>query len=125
VEQYNAAMPLPGVHVNGTLTLGENIGDLGGLSIAYKACKLSLGGRPSLTIDEMTGEQRFFAGYAQVRRAKWRDKFTRRIVLSDPHSPPEFRVNIPISNVQGFYDAFGVKPGDKLYRDPKERVQIW
>ncbi len=125
VEQYNAATPLPGLHVNGELTLGENIGDLGGLSIAYKAYKISLAGRPSPTLDNLTGEQRLFEGWAQIWRTKYRDQEARRRLVIDPHSPPEFRVNIPASNVQGFYDAFGVKPGDKLYRDPKDRVQIW
>lgn len=125
VEQYNAAAPLPDLHVNGELTLGENIGDLGGVSIAYKAHKLSLGGQPSPAIDGLNGEQRFFAGWAQVWRTKTREPEIRRRILVDPHAPPMFRVNIPVSNIQGFYDAFGVKPGDKMYRDPKNRVQIW
>jgi putative endopeptidase len=125
VDQYNAAEPLPGVHVNGALTLGENIGDLGGVSIAYKAYKISLGGKPSPTIGGLTGEQRFFAGWAQVWRTKARDEEVRRRILIDPHAPGMFRVNIPVSNIQGFYDAFSVKPGDKMYREPKARVQIW
>ena len=125
VGQFNAASPLPGLHVNGQLTLGENIGDLGGVSIAYKAYKISLAGKPSPAIDGQTGEQRFFLGWAQVWRSKQRDEYTRQLILADPHSPPEFRVNIPVSNVQGFYDAFGLKPGDKMYREAKDRVQIW
>jgi predicted metalloendopeptidase len=125
VEQYNAATPLPGLHVNGEFTLGENIGDLGGLSIAYRAYELSLGGKPSTTIDGLTGAQRFFAGWAQVWRSKYREADIRRRILADPHSPPEFRVNIPVTNVPAFYDAFSVKPGDRMYRDPKDRVKIW
>jgi putative endopeptidase len=125
VGQYAAAMPLPGLHVNGELTLGENIGDLGGLSIAYKAYKISLAGRASPTLDNLTGEQRLFAGWAQIWRTKYREEEIRRRILADPHSPPEFRVNIPVSNIQGFYDAFGVKAGDNEYRDPRDRVQIW
>lgn len=125
VAQYSAAEPLPGAKINGELTLGENIGDLGGLSIGYKAYKLSLAGKPSPTIDGLSGEQRLFAGWAQIWRAKVREPEARRRLLTDPHAPPEFRVNIPVTNVQGFYDAFNVKPGDKMYRDPKERVVIW
>jgi endothelin-converting enzyme/putative endopeptidase len=125
VDQYNAASPLPGVHVNGELTLGENIGDLNGVSIAYKAYKISLAGKPSPTIDGLTGEQRLFAGWAQIWRSKYREAEARRRILVDPHSPPQFRVNIPVSNIPGFYDAYNVKPGDKMYRDPKDRVQIW
>ncbi len=125
VAQYNAAEPLPGLHVNGQLTLGENIGDLGGVSIAYKAYEISLGGRPSRVIDGLTGEQRFFAGWAQIWRSKYREAEARRRLLADPHSPPMFRVNIPLSNVPGFYEAFDVNAGDKLYRPPADRVQIW
>jgi putative endopeptidase len=125
VEQFNAYTPLPGVHVNGELTLGENIGDLGGLSIAYQAWKISRGGRPSPVIDGLTGDQRFFMAWAQAWRAKARDAYLQRQVLADPHAWAEFRANGPLSNIQGFYDAFGVKPGDKLYRDPVERVKIW
>jgi putative endopeptidase len=125
VAEYNAVSPLPGLNVNGELTLGENIGDLGGVSIAYKAYEISLAGKPSPKIDGMTGEQRLFIGWAQVWRAKRREAYIRQLILIDPHSPPEFRVNIPVSNVDAFYDAFGVKPGDKMYRDPKDRVKIW
>ena len=125
VAQYNSVSPLPGMPVNGELTLGENIGDLGGLAISYKAYKLSLGGRPAPTIDGLTGEQRLFASWAQVWRAKVREPEARRRLVADTHSPPEFRANIPLTNVPGWYEAFGVKPGDKMYRDPKDRVQIW
>ncbi len=125
VAQYSTASPLPGLTVNGELTLGENIGDLGGVSIAFKAYQISLAGKPSSTIDGLTGEQRLFMGWAQVWRQKRREEYTRQLILIDPHSPPQFRVNIPVSNVAGFYDAFGVKPADKMFRDPKDRVKIW
>lgn len=125
VAQYNAAEPLPGLRVNGEFTLGENIGDLGGLSIAYKAYKISLAGRTSPRIDGMTGEQRLFAGWAQVWRSKYREAEQRRRILADPHAPPIFRVNIPVSNIDGFYEAFDVASGDKMYRPPADRVQIW
>lgn len=125
VEQFNAFSPLPGVTVNGELTLGENIGDLGGLSIAYKALRLSLGGRPSPTIDGFTGDQRFFMGWAQAWRLKARDEYVRNQVMADPHAPAEFRANGPLSNIDAFYEAFGVKPGDRLYVAPEKRVRIW
>jgi endothelin-converting enzyme len=117
--------PLPGVNVNGQLTLGENIGDLGGLSIAYKAWKLSLAGKPSPVLDGFSGEQRFFIGWAQAWRTKAREQYLRNQVMADPHAPAEFRANAPLSNIQEFYDAFGVKPGDKLYLPPDKRVKIW
>jgi putative endopeptidase len=125
VEQYNAAEPLPGLHVNGELTLGENIGDLGGLSIAYKAYRIALAGRPSPAIDGLSGEERLFAGWAQIWRSKYREAEARRRIMVDPHAPPLFRVNIPVSNVPGFYEAFDVGPADRMYRAPAERVQIW
>jgi predicted metalloendopeptidase len=125
VEQFNAYEPLPGLHINGALTLGENIGDLGGLSIAYRAWKIALGGRPSPVIDGLTGEQRYFMGWAQVWRAKARPQYLQRQVLSDPHSWSEFRANGPLSNFQAFYDVYALKPGDKLYRAPEQRVKIW
>lgn len=125
IDQFSALSPLPGVKVNGELTLGENIGDLGGLSIAYKAWKLSLGGKPAPTLDGFTGEQRFFMGWAQAWRTKARDQYLRNQVMADPHAPAEFRANVPLSNIQEFYDAFNVKPGDKLYLPPDKRVRIW
>ncbi len=125
VEQFNAFSPLPGVKVNGELTLGENIGDLGGLSIAYKAWKISLAGKPSPVIDGLTGDQRFFMGWAQAWRTKARDEYLRNQVMADPHAPAEFRANAPLSNIDAFYEAFGVKPGDKLYVAPDKRVRIW
>jgi putative endopeptidase len=125
VDQFNAFSPLPDVHVNGELTLGENIGDLGGLSIAHRAYQLSLAGRPSPRIDGLTGDQRFFMGWAQAWRAKARDAYLQRQVLADPHAWAEYRANDPVTNIDAFYTAFNVKPGDKLYREPKDRVRIW
>ena len=125
IEQFNAYSPIPGMNVNGELTLGENIGDLGGLSIAYKAWKLSLAAKPSPTIDGLTGDQRFFMGWAQAWRAKAREEYLRRQVLADPHAWAEFRANGPLGNIPAFYDAFQVKAGDKLFIDPARRVKIW
>jgi putative endopeptidase len=125
LEQFTAYSPPGGVRVSGALTLDENLGDLGGLSIAYQAYTLSLEGRPSPVIDGLTGEQRFFAGWAQAWRTKSSDGYVRQMLLVDPHAPPEFRTNGPLGNLQAFYDAFGVKPGDKLYREPGARVTVW
>jgi len=125
IEQFNAFSPLPGMHVNGELTLGENIGDLGGLSIAYKAWKISLAGKASPVLDGFTGDQRFFMGWAQAWRLKAREEYLRRQVLADPHAWAEYRANGPLGNIPAFYDAFGVKPEDKLFRAPEKRVKIW
>jgi putative endopeptidase len=125
VDQFSVLSPAAGLTVNGELTLGENIGDLGGLSIAYKAWKLSLKGKPSPVIDGFTGDQRVFMGWAQAWRTKAREQYLRQMVMSDPHAPAEFRANAPLGNIPGFYEAFGVKPGDKLYREPAKRVKIW
>ena len=125
VKQYAANTVLDNRHLNGELTLGENIGDLSGLAIALKAYKLSLGDKPAPEIDGFTGEQRFFYGWAQVWRRKYRDEELLKRLLADPHSPSEFRSNVPPSNIDAFYDAFGVKPGDRMYRAPEERVKIW
>jgi predicted metalloendopeptidase len=125
VAQYSAYEPLPGEHINGELTLGENIADLSGLTVAHRAYQLSLGGRPAPMISGFTGEQRFFLGWAQVWRGKTRDQDLRAQLLSDPHSPDEFRTNGVVSNLPEFYTAFGVKPGDKLFRPPDQRVKIW
>jgi putative endopeptidase len=124
-EQYSAYEPLPGEHINGALTLGENIADLSGLAVAMRAYQLSLGGRPAAVMDGFTGEQRFFLGWAQVRRGKIRDKALRVQLLSDSHSPTEFRANGVVSNLPEYYAAFDVKPGDKLFRLPSQRVTIW
>ncbi|MBV9012729.1 MAG: M13 family metallopeptidase [Pseudonocardiales bacterium] len=125
VTQYSAYEPLPGVHINGQLTLGENIADLSGLTVAFRAYQLSLGGQPAPVLNGFTGEQRFFLGWAQVWRSKIRDQQLREQLLSDPHSPSEFRVNGVVSNVPAFYSAFDVKQGDKLFRPPDQRVTIW
>jgi predicted metalloendopeptidase len=123
--QFDAYDALPGLKVNGALTLGENIGDLTGLVIALRAYHLSLGGRPAPVIDGMTGDQRFFAGWAQAFRRKLRDEALRELVLTDPHSPPNFRVNGPVVNMPEFYEAFGVTPGDRMFVPPDRRVRIW
>jgi putative endopeptidase len=111
--------------VNGFVTLRENVGDLSGLAIAWRAYKMSLGGRPSPTIDGFTGEQRFFLGWAQAFRGRIRDEYLRQSLFSTPHAPPQFRVNGPVSNLRGFYEAFNVKAGDSLFREPPRRVVIW
>ncbi len=123
--QYSAFEPLPGSHVNGDLTMGENIADMGGLLLALDAYHASLGGKPAPEIDGLTGDQRVFLGWAQVWRAKYRDDALRRQLVSDPHSPPVARVDIPMRNIDAWYQAFGVKPGDKLYLPPDQRVRIW
>jgi putative endopeptidase len=125
VEQYNGYSPIPGMHVNGELTLGENIGDLGGVEIAHVAYGLSLGGKPAPVIDGLTADQRFFLGFAQIWRAQIRDELMANLLASDPHSPVEYRVNGTLRNVTTFYDAFHVQPGDRLWVAPEERVQIW
>ena len=125
VKQFNGYSPLPGISINGELTLGENIGDLGGLSIAYQAYRLARAGRPAPVIDGYTGDQRFFMGWAQAWRAKARDAYLQQQVLADPHAWAEFRANGPLGNIDAFYSAFNVQPGDKLFRAPAERVKIW
>ena len=125
VKQYGAYTPLPGYSVNGELTLGENIGDNSGLAIAYKAYKLSLGGKPAPVINGLTGDQRFFMGWAQVWRVKMREQAQIVQVKTDPHSPGQYRANGTLMNQPAFYEAFGVKEGDKMYLPPKERVSIW
>ncbi len=125
VAQYSAFNPIDDQHVNGELTLGENIGDLSGLAVAFRAYQLSLGGKPAPVIDGFTGEQRFFMGWSQVWRRKYRDEELRVRLVTDPHSPSEYRANGIVSNLSEFYRAFDVKPGDKLYRPPEQRVEIW
>lgn len=131
IEQYDAYTPrglasvVSGHHVNGAFTVGENIGDLGGLSIALLAYQLSLGDKPAPVIDGLTGVQRVFFGWAQVWRTKSRDAEAIRRLAVDPHSPPEFRCNGAIRNVDTFYDAFGVGEHDALYLEPQHRVRIW
>ena len=125
VNQFSAFEALPGLHVNGANTIGENIGDLGGLNMAYHAYHLSLKGKPAPVIDGLSGDQRFFLSWAQVWRTKIRDGQLREFVMSDVHSPPYFRVNGPLPNINEWYDAFNVHPGDKLYIKPEDRVSIW
>ena len=125
VEQYNAYEPLPGKHINGKLTLGENIADLSGLQIAYKAYELSLGGKPAPVIDGLTGEQRFFLGWSQVWRGKSREERAAQLLTIDPHSPEAFRANGAAVNHDGFQQAFGTKPGDKMYKSESDRIRMW
>ena len=127
IEQYDALHPTlaPDVHVNGALTIGENIGDLGGLTIAYKAYQIALNGNPAPAIDGFTGYQRLFIGYAQTWCGKQRPEEVRRRVSSDPHSPDEFRCNQIVKNFDPFYEAFDVTEGDALYLPPVDRVRIW
>ena len=125
VQQYNAFEPLEGEHVNGELTLGENIGDLAGITIGYKAYMMSLEGQEPPVIDGFTGAQRLFLGWAQVWRGKIREDALRARLLSDPHSPAEYRVIGPLRNVDAFYQAFEVEPGDEMYLTPEDRVKIW
>ncbi len=125
IEQYDSFAVFDDLNVNGEFTLGENIGDLGGLSIALKAYKMSLNGKPAPVLDGYTGEQRVFLGYAQAWLRKSREAALRQQVGTDPHSPAQFRVNGVVRNVPEFYEAFDVKPTDKLYLPPSERVKIW
>ena len=125
VKQYGAREPVPGYHVNGELTLGENIADNSGLAIAYKAYKLSLGGKEAPVIDGLTGDQRFFMGWAQVWRDKSRKNETIMELKTDPHSPEMYRGSLPLMNQWPFYEAFDVKPGDRMYLAPEKRISLW
>ena len=126
VKQFDAYEPIPGVHIKGQLTLGENLGDLGGLEAAYAAYRLYVGrhGEPPV-IDGYTGDQRFFIAYAQSWQGKQREGAVRAQLLSDPHSPDAYRVNGIVRNVDPWYAAFHVKPGDALYLSPDQRVHVW
>lgn len=124
-DQYSGYEVLEDVFINGRLALGENIGDLAGLTIAYKAYQMSLDGKESPEMDGFTGEQRVFIGWAQVWKNKARDEALRQHVMRGPHSPAMFRVNGTVVNIPGFYEAFDVKPGDDLYVAPEKRVTIW
>jgi putative endopeptidase len=123
--QYSALSPLAGMHLNGDLTLGENIADLAGVATAYRAYQLSLQGKPAPVIGGFTGDQRFFIGWAQCWARKYREDELRRRLLTDSHSPGEYRTNAVLANLAEFDAAFDVKAGDKMYRDPKDRVRIW
>ncbi len=124
-SQYDGYEPLPGKKLNGKFTLGENIGDLGGLTIAFRAYQLALGGAEAPVIDGLTGPQRFFHGWAQIWRRKYREAELARRLVTDPHSPSEFRVKGVIVNMPEFHEAFGTKAGDGLWRTPEDRVKIW
>lgn len=125
VAQYDAFSPVEGMHINGKLTLGENIADLTGVTIAWRAYRSSLGGKEAPVIDGLTGDQRFFIGFAQTNRAQIREETLRAMLVSDPHSPARFRVLGVLRNFTPFYEAFGVKEGDGMYLPPAERVSIW
>lgn len=125
-DQYSKYQPLAGVYVQGQFTLGENIGDLGGVNVAYDGLQRFLRekGNPGL-IDGYTPEQRFFLSFATIWRVRYKDETLRTQVNTDPHSPGMFRANGPVSNMEEFYKAFNIKPGDKMYREEKDRVKIW
>lgn len=123
--QYNAFCPLEGACVNGELTMGENIGDLGGLEMAFAAYQLSLKGQPAPVLDGFTGDQRFFMAFAQLARAKMRDDALRQLMLTNPHAPHQARGSLPARNMDAWYAAFNVQPTDKAYLKPEERVRIW
>jgi predicted metalloendopeptidase len=125
VDQYASFSPLDGTNVNGKLTLGENIGDLSGLTVAYKAYQRSLAGRNAPDLDGFTGDQRFFIGWGQIWPRKYREEELRRRLLTDSHSPTEYRVNGVVRNMSQFDSSFDVRQGDKLYLPPDQRVTIW
>jgi predicted metalloendopeptidase len=125
IAQYAAYEPVHGYHVNGELTLGENIADNSGLAVAFKAYQLSLAGKTPPVLDGFTGEQRFYMGWAQVWREKDRDNFLIELVKSNPHSPPEDRALGAVVNQPAFYQAFAVKEGDRMYLPPGRRVIMW
>jgi putative endopeptidase len=125
VAQYDAFSPLEGITVNGRLTLGENIGDNGGLQVAYHAYNLSLNGQAAPVLDGLSGDQRFFLGWAQAWRGLIRDAALRNQILTDPHSPAVYRCNGTVRNMDAWYAAFNVQPGDALYLPPEERVTVW
>jgi predicted metalloendopeptidase len=123
--QYGSYEALPGHTLNAELTMGENIGDLGGLEMAYTAYKLSLNGQEAPVIDGLTGDQRFFIGWAQKRRGNYRQQELIRIIASNEHSPPAIRAMVPLMNLDAFYQAFDIKPNDRMYLAPDQRVRIW
>ena len=123
--QYSSYEPVPGAHINGDLTMGENIADLGGLNVALEAYHRSLNGKPAPVLDGFTGDQRVFLGWAQAWRGKAREDFLRKQVVSDPHSPRAFRMIGPMRNIDAWYEAFGAPPGETYYLPPDQRVRIW
>ncbi len=125
INQYNSFTVLDSLHVNGELTLGENLADIGGIAIAFDAFKLTQQAKENKIIDGFTPNQRFFLGYAQVWRIVNRDETMRTRIAVDPHSPEMHRINGPLSNFTAFYDAFNVKQGNKMYIKPESRAVIW
>lgn len=125
IEQYSGYKPFEDANVNGELTIGENIGDLGGMAVAFEAYKMSLEGKEAPKIDGFTGEQRFFLGWGQIWRRLYREKELRRRLLVDPHSPSQYRCNGILSNMDAFYETFEIEPGSKMYIAPEKRVYIW
>ena len=123
--QFESFAPMPGMKINGRQTMGENIGDLSGIAVAFRAYKISLKGRTAPVIGGFSGDQRFFLGYAQMWRFKERDEALRNQLLTDAHSPGMFRAFVPLTNIDAFYAAFNLQPGDKLFRAPADRVKIW
>ncbi|MBA3308777.1 MAG: peptidase M13, partial [Nocardioidaceae bacterium] len=126
VEQYDSLEPraLPGHNVNGAMTVGENIGDLGGLTVGLQAYEISLAGVDAPVLDGLTGRQRVFVNWARVWRSKRREEYERQLLAVDVHSPPELRANIA-RNLDEFHEAFDTQPGDSLWLEPEERVRIW
>jgi putative endopeptidase len=124
-KQYDAYEPVPGAHINGKLTMGENIADLAGLQVALDAYHASLGGKPAPVIGGLTGDQRLFLAFAQSWQDKSRPDSLKQQMASDPHAPSSFRVVGPTRNVDAWYDAFGVKPGDAYYLAPGARSRVW
>ncbi|HEU0284288.1 MAG TPA: M13 family metallopeptidase, partial [Sphingomicrobium sp.] len=124
-KQYAAYEAAPGVFINGDLTMGENIGDMSGLEVAYEAYKMSLGGKPAPVIDGLTGDQRFFLSFAQAWRGEQRDDAIKTQVASDPHSPRRYRIIGPLRNLDAWYSAFDIGPDSKFYIPPEKRVRIW
>lgn len=125
VAQYSVYEPLPGHKLNGRLTLGENIADLSGLQIAYKAWKMSLDGKPASVINGLTGEQRFFYAFGQIWRGKRREERRLQLLVADPHSPEQYRANGVVVNIDGFHEAFGTRQGDGMFKQPEARLRIW
>ena len=123
--QYSSYEPVPGAHINADNTMGENIADLGGLNVALEAYHRSLNGKPAPVLDGLTGDQRVFLGWAQAWRGKTREDYVRKQIVSDPHSPRAFRIDGPMRNIDAWYEAFGVKPGERYYLPPDQRVRIW
>ena len=125
VDQYSAYTVLDNVHVNGELTLGENIADVGGINIAYDAFKRTAQGKSNEKIDGFTADQRFFLSWAQVWRQNITDENLNQRIVTDPHSPGKYRTNGPLTNMPEFYEAFGIKQGDKMFRPATDRVKVW